>query len=222
MDRTRGPCRRRRRRGRARTRRSERAKSRRRGFRSAGKPGARARRSATRTARARVRGPGRSRALPERRGRGRSPRGGAFGSPSRRHRRPRDGGAKQAVRSGPPRRAVANFVPSALDFERARRGVAHRDRGHPFTLELLTTVHGGPRFRPATAAARSRRASDEPWSELLSASAPVDPEESARELAATKPRSVDRLRGIRGIGEVKARDLGPVFVVEIAAASSAP
>ncbi len=43
-----------------------------------------------------------------------------------------------------------------------------------------------------------------------------------QELAAAKPTSVDRLRGIRGIGEVKARDLGPVFVAEIAAALSAP
>jgi len=38
-----------------------------------------------------------------------------------------------------------------------------------------------------------------------------------QELAAAKPTSVDRLRGIRGIGEVKARDLGPLFVAEIAA-----
>jgi ATP-dependent DNA helicase RecQ len=43
-----------------------------------------------------------------------------------------------------------------------------------------------------------------------------------QELAAAKPTSVDRLRGIRGIGEVKARDLGPVFVAEIAAALSGP
>jgi ATP-dependent DNA helicase RecQ len=43
-----------------------------------------------------------------------------------------------------------------------------------------------------------------------------------QELAAAKPTSLDRLRGIRGIGEVKARDLGPVFVAEIAAALSGP
>ena len=38
-----------------------------------------------------------------------------------------------------------------------------------------------------------------------------------QELAAVKPTSTERLRGIRGIGEVKARDLGPVFLAEIAA-----
>jgi ATP-dependent DNA helicase RecQ len=43
-----------------------------------------------------------------------------------------------------------------------------------------------------------------------------------QELAAAKPTSVERLRGIRGIGEVKARDLGPVFVAEIAAALAGP
>jgi ATP-dependent DNA helicase RecQ len=42
-----------------------------------------------------------------------------------------------------------------------------------------------------------------------------------QELAAAKPTSVDQLRGIRGIGEVKARDLGAVFVAEIAAAAGA-
>ena len=43
-----------------------------------------------------------------------------------------------------------------------------------------------------------------------------------QELAAAKPTSVERLRGIRGIGEVKARDLGPVFVAEISAALAGP
>jgi ATP-dependent DNA helicase RecQ len=43
-----------------------------------------------------------------------------------------------------------------------------------------------------------------------------------QELAAARPTSLDRLRGIRGIGEVKARDLGPVFVAEIAAALAGP
>ncbi len=38
------------------------------------------------------------------------------------------------------------------------------------------------------------------------------------ELAAAKPTSVNQLHGIRGIGEVKARDLGPIFTAEIAAA----
>jgi ATP-dependent DNA helicase RecQ len=39
-----------------------------------------------------------------------------------------------------------------------------------------------------------------------------------QELAAAKPTRVDQLRGIRGIGEVKLRDLGAVFAAEIAAA----
>ena len=39
-----------------------------------------------------------------------------------------------------------------------------------------------------------------------------------QELAAAKPTAVEQLRGIRGIGEVKLRDLGAVFVAEIAAA----
>jgi ATP-dependent DNA helicase RecQ len=39
-----------------------------------------------------------------------------------------------------------------------------------------------------------------------------------QELAAAKPTTPDRLLGIRGIGEVKARDLGPIFLAEIAAA----
>ncbi len=43
-----------------------------------------------------------------------------------------------------------------------------------------------------------------------------------QELAAVKPTSVEHLRGIRGIGEIKARDLGPVFVAEISAALAAP
>jgi ATP-dependent DNA helicase RecQ len=43
-----------------------------------------------------------------------------------------------------------------------------------------------------------------------------------QELAAAKPTSPDRLLGIRGIGEVKARDLGPVFLAEIAAALAEP
>jgi ATP-dependent DNA helicase RecQ len=38
-----------------------------------------------------------------------------------------------------------------------------------------------------------------------------------QELAAVKPTSPERLLGIRGIGEVKARDLGPAFLAEIAA-----
>jgi ATP-dependent DNA helicase RecQ len=38
------------------------------------------------------------------------------------------------------------------------------------------------------------------------------------ELAAAKPTRVEQLRGIRGIGEVKLRDLGAVFAAEIAAA----
>jgi ATP-dependent DNA helicase RecQ len=38
-----------------------------------------------------------------------------------------------------------------------------------------------------------------------------------QELAAAKPTTPERLLGIRGIGEVKARDLGPVFLAEIAA-----
>jgi ATP-dependent DNA helicase RecQ len=43
-----------------------------------------------------------------------------------------------------------------------------------------------------------------------------------QELAAVKPTSPERLRGIRGIGEVKARDLGPVFLAEIAAGIAEP
>jgi ATP-dependent DNA helicase RecQ len=43
-----------------------------------------------------------------------------------------------------------------------------------------------------------------------------------QELAAAKPTTPDRLLGIRGIGEVKARDLGPVFLAEIAAALADP
>ncbi len=43
-----------------------------------------------------------------------------------------------------------------------------------------------------------------------------------QELAAARPTSVEQLRGIRGIGEVKARDLGPIFVSEIAAALAEP
>jgi ATP-dependent DNA helicase RecQ len=39
-----------------------------------------------------------------------------------------------------------------------------------------------------------------------------------QELAAAKPTRVEELRGIRGIGEVKLRDLGAVFAAEIAAA----
>jgi ATP-dependent DNA helicase RecQ len=39
-----------------------------------------------------------------------------------------------------------------------------------------------------------------------------------QELAAAKPTTPEGLLGIRGIGEVKARDLGPVFLAEIAAA----
>lgn len=39
-----------------------------------------------------------------------------------------------------------------------------------------------------------------------------------QELAAVKPTRVEQLRGIRGIGEVKLRDLGAVFAAEIAAA----
>ena len=39
-----------------------------------------------------------------------------------------------------------------------------------------------------------------------------------QELAARKPTTPERLLDIRGIGEVKARDLGPVFLAEIAAA----
>ena len=39
-----------------------------------------------------------------------------------------------------------------------------------------------------------------------------------QELAAAKPTAVEQLRGIRGIGEVKLRDLGAVFAAEIAAA----
>ncbi len=39
-----------------------------------------------------------------------------------------------------------------------------------------------------------------------------------QELAAAKPTRVEQLRGIRGIGEVKLRDLGAVFAAEIAAA----
>ena len=38
-----------------------------------------------------------------------------------------------------------------------------------------------------------------------------------QELAAAKPTTPERLLGIRGIGEVKARDLGPIFLAEIAA-----
>jgi ATP-dependent DNA helicase RecQ len=38
-----------------------------------------------------------------------------------------------------------------------------------------------------------------------------------QELAAARPTSPDRLLDIRGIGEVKARDLGPIFLAEIAA-----
>jgi ATP-dependent DNA helicase RecQ len=43
-----------------------------------------------------------------------------------------------------------------------------------------------------------------------------------QELAAAKPTSVEGLRGIRGIGEVKARELGPVFLAEIAAGMAEP
>jgi ATP-dependent DNA helicase RecQ len=39
-----------------------------------------------------------------------------------------------------------------------------------------------------------------------------------QELAAAKPTRVEQLRGIRGIGEVKLRDLGALFAAEIAAA----
>jgi ATP-dependent DNA helicase RecQ len=39
-----------------------------------------------------------------------------------------------------------------------------------------------------------------------------------QELAALKPTRVEQLRGVRGIGEVKLRDLGPAFAAEIAAA----
>jgi ATP-dependent DNA helicase RecQ len=39
-----------------------------------------------------------------------------------------------------------------------------------------------------------------------------------QELAAAKPTRIEQLRGIRGIGEVKLRDLGAVFAAEIAAA----
>jgi ATP-dependent DNA helicase RecQ len=42
-----------------------------------------------------------------------------------------------------------------------------------------------------------------------------------QELAAARPTRVEDLHGIRGIGQVKARDLGPVFVAEIAAALGA-
>jgi ATP-dependent DNA helicase RecQ len=38
-----------------------------------------------------------------------------------------------------------------------------------------------------------------------------------QELAAVRPTTPDRLLGIRGIGEVKARDLGPIFLAEIVA-----
>ena len=38
-----------------------------------------------------------------------------------------------------------------------------------------------------------------------------------QELAAAKPTTPERLLDIRGIGEVKARDLGPIFLAEIAA-----
>ncbi len=39
-----------------------------------------------------------------------------------------------------------------------------------------------------------------------------------QELAAVKPTRVEQMRGVRGIGEVKLRDLGAVFAAEIAAA----
>jgi ATP-dependent DNA helicase RecQ len=43
-----------------------------------------------------------------------------------------------------------------------------------------------------------------------------------QELAAAKPTTPERLLDIRGIGEVKARDLGPVFLAEIAAGLAEP
>jgi ATP-dependent DNA helicase RecQ len=39
-----------------------------------------------------------------------------------------------------------------------------------------------------------------------------------QELAAARPTTPERLLGIRGIGDIKARDLGPLFLAEIAAA----
>jgi ATP-dependent DNA helicase RecQ len=43
-----------------------------------------------------------------------------------------------------------------------------------------------------------------------------------QELAVVKPTTLEGLRGIRGIGEIKLRDLGPAFVDEIRAATGTP
>src|SRR5262245_10139611 len=100
----------------------------------------------------------------------------------------------------------------------------------PVTLFALpVTPRGSRRTRGAAAAAGELPDYDERMFQRLralrrrlAAERRVPPylifgDRTLQELAAAKPTTPERLLGIRGIGEVKARDLGPAFLAEIAA-----
>jgi ATP-dependent DNA helicase RecQ len=112
------------------------------------------------------------------------------------------------------------LTPSGLDVMKGRE---------PIALFALPAVPEARRGR-AAAGAGSPPAFDEGLFQRLralrrrlAAERGVPPylifgDRTLQELAAAKPTTPDRLLGIRGIGEVKARDLGPIFLAEIAAA----
>jgi ATP-dependent DNA helicase RecQ len=103
-------------------------------------------------------------------------------------------------------------------------------RGHaPIALFALPAAPEARRGRAATNAGAPLAFDERLFQRLralrrrLAAERGVPPylifgDRTLQELAAAKPTTPDRLLGIRGIGEVKARDLGPIFLAEIAAA----
>ena len=145
-DRSRVPCRKRRRGDRGRRPRSARARSRGRGCRTRGSGTARARRSAERGARAPGRGPGRSRAARVPPSRARALPGGAGRRPTSRS--GAEGRERKAWREarGPPRPGAASRVPFASGLP-ARPGASAVARGGPrFTRSESLVVHGPPAF----------------------------------------------------------------------------
>jgi len=98
----------------------------------------------------------------------------------------------------------------------------------PVALFALPVVAKGRRARGAAAAGLEAPPYDERLFQRLralrrrlAAERRVPPylifgDRTLQELAAAKPTTPERLLGIRGIGEVKARDLGPAFLAEIA------
>jgi ATP-dependent DNA helicase RecQ len=111
-----------------------------------------------------------------------------------------------------------SLTPSGLDVMKGRA---------PIALFALPAVPEARRGRGAAAAGAPPAFDERLFERLralrrrLAAERGVPPylifgDRTLQELAAAKPTHPDRLLGIRGIGEVKARDLGPIFLAEIA------